>query len=99
LLSSTNAQCLTRSFLRWATILIEHFDIHFPAAMSSWAERVASHIESEAAAVNQFVGNAPPRRVTVMVEDPYNVANGFALPFLDGPLIFLWPTPSGPSPS
>ena len=28
-----------------------------------------------------------------------NVSNGFAVPLLEGPVIFLWPTPPGPSPS
>jgi hypothetical protein len=27
------------------------------------------------------------------------VANGFALPFMEGPVIFLWPTPPSPSPT
>ena len=35
----------------------------------------------------------------MIVEDPSNVANGFALPFMEGPVIFLWPTPPSPSPT
>ena len=58
------------------------FDIHFPAEMERWTRLVASQMESVATAVNEVVGNAPESRVTVIVEDPSNIANGFALPFL-----------------
>ena len=34
-----------------------------------------------------------------MVEDPTNVANGFAVPLLGGPTVFLWPTPPAPGPT
>jgi hypothetical protein len=54
--------------------------------------RSARH-ESFADAVNAVVGNAPTSRITVIVEDPSNIANGFALPLMEGPVIFLWPTP------
>jgi Tol biopolymer transport system component len=86
-------QYLTRPTLPWRTIRTAHFDIHYPSEMAVWVEHVAARIESQADAVNQLVGNRPTARVTVMVEDPSNVANGFALPFLEGPVIFLWPTP------
>lgn len=93
------AQYFTRPNIPWRTISTEHFDIHFPAEMQPWTEAVARHIESVADAVNAVVGNEPRARVMVMVEDPSNVANGFALPFLEGPVMFLWPTPPQPSPS
>ena len=56
-------------------------------------------METVADAVNAIVGNSPSARITVIVEDPSNVANGFALPFMEGPVIFLWPTPPSPSPT
>jgi hypothetical protein len=34
-----------------------------------------------------------------MVEDPVNAANGFAVPLLGEPTIFLWPTPPAPGPT
>ena len=63
--------------------------------------RATSHSRIDAAhdAVAALVGSAPFRRVTVIVEDPNNVSNGFALPLLDHPLIFLWPTPPDPASS
>lgn len=93
------AQYLTRPHLPWETIETEHFDIHFPAEMREWTMGVARQMESVAEAVNALVGHEPTARVTVLVEDPSNASNGFALPFLDAPVIFLWPTPPSPSPT
>jgi len=96
---NATAQYLTRPELPWETIETTHFRLHFPAEMRAWVLPVAQRMESYAEAVNQLVGNAPSSRVTVMVEDPANVANGFAIPLLEGPVVFLWPTPPSPSPS
>lgn len=93
------AQYLTRPQIPWLTITTRRFDIHFPAEMEEWTRTVAGRMETVADAVNAVVGNAPSARVTVIVEDPSNVANGFALPFMEGPVIFLWPTPPSPSPT
>lgn len=97
--ASSSAQYLTRPARDWKTADTPHFRFHFPDEMRSWVLPVAERMESYAAAVNAMVGNAPSARVTVMVEDPSNVSNGFALPLLEGPVIFLWPTPPTPSPS
>ena len=97
--STVNAQYLTRPQIPWRTIHTARFDIHFPAEMEAWTRIVASRMETVADAVHAMVGNAPASRVTVLVEDPTNAANGFALPFLEGPIIFLWPTPPSPSPT
>ena len=97
--SVAEAQYLTRPQIPWRTINTARFDIHFPAEMEEWTRLVAQRMETVADAVNAVVGNAPTSRVTVIVEDPSNVANGFALPFLEGPIVFLWPTPPSPSPT
>jgi hypothetical protein len=97
--STATAQYLTRPHVAWRSLVTEHFDIHFPAEMQVWTESVAERLESVAEAVNRVVGNQPASRVTVIVEDPTNVSNGFALPFLGGPVIFLFPTPPSPSPT
>lgn len=93
------AQYLTRPERSWQSIETTHFRFHYPAEMRTWVVPVAERMESYAAQVNALVGNAPAARVTVMVEDPSNVSNGFAVPLLEGPVIFLWPTPPSPSPS
>lgn len=97
--SSVHGQYLTRPQIPWRTITTARFDIHFPAEMEDWTRIVAQRMESFADAVNAVVGNAPTSRLTVIVEDPSNIANGFALPFMEGPVIFLWATPPFPSPT
>ncbi len=93
------AQYLTRPATAWQTIETRSFRFHFPAEMRTWVTPIAQRMEAYADAVNALVGNTPAARTTVMVEDPSNVSNGFALPFLEGPVVFLWPTPPTPSPS
>lgn len=93
------AQSLTRPERAWQTVTSEHFDVHYPKEMSVWAEPVAQRMESVAAAVNALVGNTPSKRVTVLIEDPNNVSNGFAVPLLEGPVVFFWPTPPSPGPT
>ncbi len=92
-------QYLTRPARPWETITTTHFQFHFPTEMRPWVQPVAARMESYAEAVNAFVGNGSAGQVTVMVEDPSNLANGFAVPLLGGPTIFLWPTPPAPSPT
>ena len=58
---------------------------------------VARHLDAVHEAVSALVGNAPRKRVTIIVEDPYNLSNGFAVPLLEQPLIFFWPTPPDPT--
>jgi len=87
---------LTTPSLEWRTVQTEHFVIHYPARAAAWTLDVASRIDAAYDAVSALVGYAPPRRVTLMVADPNNLPNGFALPFLDGPVVFFWPTPPDP---
>src|SRR5688572_12445297 len=94
-----SGQYLTRPQIPWRTVSTARFDIHFPAEMEEWTKVVARRIETVADVVNAVVGNEPSSRITVIVEDPSNVANGFALPFMEGPVIFLWPTPPSPTPT
>lgn len=91
------AQFLTRPEIAWRTLETEHFVFHFPEAMRDWTRDVAERADAVHEAVRHLVGYAPPRKVLVIVEDPTNVSNGFALPFLGDPAIFLWPTAPGPT--
>jgi hypothetical protein len=80
----------------WRTLETRHFDVHYPAEMAEWTLSVAARLDTIHTAVSRLVGNAPDRRITVVVVDPYNVSNGFAIPLLRTPTIGLWPTPPEP---
>lgn len=94
---SAEAQETTLPHLHWRTLDTRHFRFLFTADAADWTREVASRIDAAHEAVAALVGSAPSARVMVIVEDPNNVSNGFALPLLDHPLIFLWPTPPDPS--
>ncbi|MEO7038581.1 MAG: hypothetical protein ABI446_01215 [Gemmatimonadaceae bacterium] len=91
------AQQTTIPHLRWRTLDTRYFRFFFTADATPWTRDVAARIDAAHEAVAALVGSAPTQRVVVIVEDPNNVSNGFALPLLDHPLIFLWPTPPDPS--
>jgi hypothetical protein len=80
----------------WQTVETQHFAFHYPTDLEAWTRDLAAHAESIDSAVHAIVGYAPPRKTQIVVDDPYDLANGFAFPFLDQPAINLWavaPTP------
>ncbi|HEV7703928.1 MAG TPA: hypothetical protein VGO46_06520 [Gemmatimonadaceae bacterium] len=91
------AQQTTLPHLHWRTLDTRYFRFFYTADAEVWTREVASRIDGARDAVVALVGSKPAERVTVIVEDPNNISNGFALPLLDHPLIFLWPTPPSPT--
>ena len=94
---AASAQETTFPHLRWRTLDTRYFRFFFTTDAAPWTRDVASRIDAAHDAVAALVGSAPSKRVMVIVEDPNNVSNGFALPLLDHPLIFLWPPPPDPA--
>jgi hypothetical protein len=80
----------------WRTLETTHFRFHTPLEFEGWTRSIAVRMESVHEAVRSKVGSAPTERIDVVVDDPSNVANGSAYPILDGPALFLWPTPPDP---
>jgi hypothetical protein len=93
---SADAQFLSRPFLDWRTVETEHFAFHYPLELEEWTFAVARRMESARSAVGAVVGNVPRRKLHVVVDDPYNLPNGFAIPPIDWPLMVLWATPPTP---
>jgi hypothetical protein len=92
----SGAQQLTIPHLDWRTVETRHFVIHYPSNASAWTLDMATRIESVHEAVSLMVGSAPSEKVTVIVQDPNNRSNGFAIPLLGEPVIYFWPTPPDP---
>jgi hypothetical protein len=96
--ASAGAQSnFARPSLDWMTVKTQHFDVHYPASMSEWTMDLARRLDGVYDAVSAFVGYAPKRRITVIIEDPVSQSNGFANAPINDPLIALWPTPPDPS--
>lgn len=72
------------------------FDVHYPTQLASWAEFVAARLPAVDTAVTRLVGYAPSQRVQIVVEDPFDISNGFAFPILDHPVIVFWASPPDP---
>jgi hypothetical protein len=92
-----DAQSITRPRREWRTLETEHFVIHYTLDLETWTLDMAERLESVRDAVTSLVGYAPRKKVTVLVDDPLNTPNGFALSFLDAPVIYLFPTPPAPT--
>ncbi len=90
------AQVVVRSWLPWRTIETAHFSFHYPVELEAWTRNVASHADAIDSAVSAIVGFMPPHRTHVVVDNPYEIANGSAWPFLTTPIINLWASPATP---
>jgi hypothetical protein len=86
-----------RPHLDWRTVETRHFVFHYPREMEGWTLAVAARMDSVREAVRAIVGWSPERRITVVVDDPLNAANGSAWPLLDAPAVYLWPIPPEPT--
>ena len=89
------AQDIVRSAEPWRTVRTRWFDVHYPLDTEAWALDLAPRLDAMHDAVAALVGYAPPGRTTILIDDPYNVANGKALPIVGSPVVHLWVTPPG----
>ncbi len=97
LVGPLTAQDIIRSAQPWRTLQTHWFTVHYPLDTEAWALDLAPRLDAIHDAVAALVGYAPPQRTTIVIDDPYNVANGKALPILGAPLVHLWVTPPGPT--
>jgi len=95
-IGSAKAQDPVRPWLNWRTIATPNYRLHFPAELEPWAAEVASHVESVDSAIVSIVGYAPARPIHVVIDDPFMIPNGYALPFVDRPGSVWWATPPDP---
>lgn len=91
-----DAQFYVRTWLPWRTVETPHFALHYPTELEAWTLRAASRVEAIDSAVSTLVGYRPPHKTQIVVDDPYEIANGSAWPLLDQPAINLWATPPDP---
>lgn len=89
-------QLFVRPWLSWHTIHAGRFDVHYPTELTDWAEFVAERLPAIDTAVTHLVGYSPPHRVQIVVEDPFDVSNGFAFTLLYHPVIVFWASPPDP---
>ncbi|NSY34881.1 hypothetical protein DS891_15180 [Pseudoalteromonas sp. JC28] len=78
---------------KWQTIKTENFNVHYPQALQQWAYSAANELEVVRDKVLAQQGRALSERADVIIYDPENTANGFALPSTDKPMMALQATP------
>ncbi|WP_440054498.1 TolB family protein [Pseudoalteromonas sp. T1lg65] len=77
----------------WRTIKTDNFRVHYPAELKEWAHSASTELEIVRSKVLEQQARALPTIADVVVYDPANMANGFALPSTDSPLMALFATP------
>jgi hypothetical protein len=85
-----------RPGLDWRTIETRNYRFHFPRALEDWTVAVAERVESIDSTLVRLIGHAPPRPVDVVIDDPFSISNGYALPFIDRPVTVWWAMPADP---
>lgn len=90
------AQLFARPWLDWHTLRAGRFDVNYPTNLEVWARFVASRLPAVDSAVTALAGYSPPMRVQIVVEDPFDLSNGFAFTLLDKPVIVFWASPPDP---
>ncbi|TKB49869.1 hypothetical protein FCL40_06865 [Ferrimonas sediminicola] len=77
----------------WQTLETEHYRIHFTPEHETWARRLALDADRLQRAVGEAVGHQLPAKVDLVVRDPLNLANGFALPLIGRSRTVFYTTP------
>ncbi|WP_105173082.1 TolB family protein [Pseudoalteromonas sp. T1lg24] len=77
----------------WQTIETENFKVHFPKAYQSWATSAANELEVVREKVKEQQNRVLEKQVDVIVFDPYNQSNGFAIPSSVDPMMAFFATP------
>ena len=90
------AQLFARPWLDWRTTTAGRFDVHYPSSLANWAQFVAERLPAIDTAVTHLVGFSPTARVQIVVEDPFDISNGFAFTLIDHPVIVFWASPPDP---
>ena len=78
---------------QWQTIHTEHFKVHYQQEDNQWARSAANELEIVRSKVLAQQNRALDEVVDVVVFDPLNSPNGFALPTSNNPMMALFTTP------
>jgi hypothetical protein len=94
--SAAAAQDPVRPWLPWRTITTATHRLHFPAELEPFARDVAARVERMDSTIAAMVGSSAPKPIDVVIDDPYALPNGYAIPLRDRPITVWWATPADP---
>ncbi|WP_028109505.1 hypothetical protein [Ferrimonas futtsuensis] len=78
---------------QWQTLETELYRIHFTPEHEHWARQLATDADRLQRAVGDSVGHQLPGKVDLVIRDPLNLANGFALPVIGRSRTVFYTTP------
>jgi Tol biopolymer transport system component len=93
---AATAQDPVRPWLRWRTVETPGYRFHYLPELEPWTRDVAARVEQVDSAIGAIVGYSTTKPVHVVVDDPFAIANGYALPFADRPVSVWWASPPDP---
>ena len=77
----------------WQTFETENFRVHFTPEYRQWALSSAREMETVRQLIKEQQGRVLTEKVDAYIVDPYNAANGFALPLSHRPYMAFFATP------
>ncbi|PKI15733.1 TolB family protein [Colwellia sp. 12G3] len=78
----------------WQTFETENFRVHFTPEYRQWALSSAREMEVVRQLIKDQQGRVLTEKVDTFIIDPYNAANGFAVPLSHKPYMALFATPA-----
>ena len=78
----------------WQTFETENFRVHFTPEYRQWALSSAREMEVVRQLIKEQQGRVLTEKVDTFIIDPYNAANGFAVPLSHKPYMALFATPA-----
>ena len=93
---AAEAQDPVRPWLGWRTVENHGFRFHYLPETETWTRDLAGRVRAIDSAITRHVGWQVTKPIDVVVDDPYVISNGYALPFMDRPVTVWYATPADP---
>ncbi len=84
---------LVNTAQNWQTFETENFRVHYTPEYKQWALSSAREMENVRTLIKQQQGRVLTEKVDTYIVDPFNAANGFAIPLSNAPYMTLFATP------
>lgn len=93
LTSLISSAALVNTAQNWQTFETENFRVHYTPEYKQWALSSAHEMENVRTLIKQQQGRVLTEKVDTYIVDPFNAANGFAIPLSNAPYMTLFATP------
>ena len=77
----------------WKVFETDNFRVHYMTEYKDWSIAAAHEMEASHDVIKKQQNRTLPQKVDVVVFDPLNTSNGFAMPFSTKPFMALYTTP------